>query len=70
MIMDWREMAGRATITGVKGDDSRGWKAFRGVWSGGERLEGGTGWDEWDGGRDPLRGWVIAVAWLVASGAE
>jgi len=72
MVMDWREMVGRATITGVKGDNSRGWNAFSGVWSGGERLTGGSalqGW-EWDGGADPSRGWIIAFSWLLASGAD
>ncbi|KAG9024655.1 hypothetical protein FRB95_011247 [Tulasnella sp. JGI-2019a] len=72
MIMDWREMAGRPTITGVKGDDIRGYNAFSGVWSGGERLSGGTAlqsW-EWDGGADPMRGWIIGFSWLLASGAD
>ncbi len=72
MLMDWREMAGRPTLTGIQGDDSRGWSAFRGVWSGGMRLGGGSvlqGW-EGDGGADPMRGWIIAVCWLAASGAE
>jgi len=71
MIMDWREMAGRPTITGVKGDDSRGYNAFSGVWRGGERLTGGTlrGW-EWDGGADPMRGWIIGISWLLTSGAD
>lgn len=72
MMMDWREMVGRPTITGVKGDNNRGWNAFSGVWSGGERLSGGTalqGW-EWDGGADPIRGWIIGFSWLLASGAE
>ncbi|KAG8949972.1 hypothetical protein FRC04_008051 [Tulasnella sp. 424] len=72
MIMDWREMAGRATITGMEGDDSRGWSAFRGVWSGGKRLGGGSvlqGW-EWEGGTDPSRGWIIGLCWLLASGAD
>ena len=72
MVMDWREMAGRPTITGMKGDRTRGWSAFRGVWTGGKRLGGGSvlqGW-EWDGGVDPIRGWIVAISWLIASGAE
>jgi len=70
--MDWREMAGRPTITGVEGDGGRGWSAFRGVWSGGQKLGGGSvlqGW-EWDGGADPFRGWIIAISWLLVSGAD
>jgi len=72
MVMDWREMAGRPTLTGDEGDISRGWSAFRGVWTGGHHVTGGSalqGW-EWEAGVDPARGWVLAFSWLLASGAD
>jgi len=72
MVMDWREMASRPTLTGIEGDNSRGWAAFRGVWTGGQRVGGGSaqqGW-EWEGGIDPIRGWVLAFSWLLASGVD
>jgi len=79
MIMDWREMVGRPTMSGLQGENTRGWSAFRGAYSGGKKLgggvgpgAGGTGWAaedmwKWDGGMDPVRGWVIACCWMVAS---
>ena len=64
MIMDWREMAGRPTVRGMQIGEK--WWA----WSGGKRI--GYGWkdDHWDGGIDPIRGWIIAFCWLVACCAE
>lgn len=66
--MDWREMAGRPTIRGMQGEDR--WDAYYGAWSGGKQL--GSGWEEgrWDGWTDPMRGWVIAFSWMIASFAE
>lgn len=68
MIMDWREMAGRPTVRGMQGEDR--WDAYYGAWSGGKQL--GSGWEEgrWDGWTDPMRGWVIAFSWIVASFAD
>ena len=78
MVMDWREMAGWPTVHGLSGDDRRGWSAFRGAYSDGEKVGTGTWIDpfkdgnyyQWDGRTDPARGWVIAFCWLIASGAE
>lgn len=66
--MDWREMAGRPTVRGMQGEDR--WDAYYGAWSGGKQL--GSGWEEgrWDGWTDPMRGWVIAFSWMIASFAE
>ncbi|KAG0698177.1 integral membrane protein S linking to the trans Golgi network-domain-containing protein [Suillus ampliporus] len=68
MIMDWREMAGRPTVRGMQGEDR--WNAYYGAWSGGKQL--GSGWEEgrWDGWTDPMRGWVIAFSWMIASSAD
>lgn len=62
MVMDWREMAGYPTVPDWDG------RAFGGdIWSGGKMIEAHqipvTGFD-------PIRSWVIAVCWLLASGAE
>ena len=79
MVMDWREMAGWPTAHGLRGDDRRGWGVFRGAYSGGQGVGTGTWIDpfkdgnkyfQWDGRTDPLRGWVVAFCWLVASIAE
>lgn len=79
MVMDWREMAGWPTAHGLQGDDRRGWSVFRGAYSGGQRVGTGTWIDpfkdenkyfQWDGRTDPLRGWVIAFCWIVASIAD
>jgi hypothetical protein len=67
--MDWREMAGRPTVRGTQGDLGR-WKSYAGAWSGGKKLGVSSGEDGWDGRVDPMRGWVIAFCWLVASGFE
>jgi protein SYS1 len=66
--MDWREMAGRPTVRGTQSDLGR-WKSYAGAWSGGKKL-GVGGEAGWDGRVDPMRGWVIAFCWLVASGFE
>ncbi|EIN06217.1 hypothetical protein PUNSTDRAFT_106434 [Punctularia strigosozonata HHB-11173 SS5] len=70
MIMDWREMAGQPTsFRGIKGEER--WESLKGVWSGGQRI--GTGqWTEerWMKRVDPMRGWVIAFCWMVASGVD
>ncbi|KZV72257.1 hypothetical protein PENSPDRAFT_604732 [Peniophora sp. CONT] len=61
MVMDWREMAGRPTFRLLHGEER--WNAFAGAWSGGKKLtEGGV-----QPGVDPLRGWVLGVAWVLAS---
>jgi hypothetical protein len=69
MIMDWRELAGKPTVRGLRGEQR--WDALTGVWSGGRHLghyEFETG--AWDGGVDAMRGWVIAMCWLAAFGVE
>lgn len=68
MIIDWREMAGRPTVRGMQGEDR--WNTYYGAWSGGKQL--GSGWEEgrWDGWTDPMRGWVIAFSWMIASFAD
>lgn len=68
--MDWREMAGRATVRGLKG--AQRWDTLTGVWSGGQQI-GHSGWqddDQWRGRLDPMRGWVIAACWMFAFSAE
>jgi protein SYS1 len=69
MIMDWRELAGRPTVRGLRGPQR--WDALTGVWSGGVHI-GHQEWASgaWDGRVDPMRGWVIALCWIVAFGAE
>jgi hypothetical protein len=70
MVMDWREMAGRATVRGLKG--AQRWDTLTGVWSGGRKI-GNSGWDDgdqWRGRLDPMRGWVIAASWLFTFTAE
>lgn len=66
MIMDWRELAGRPTSIGR----SRGWNAFDAVYSGGIAFSASKDapWRELGG--DPLRGWLIAVAWNAAAFVE
>ncbi|KAH7920908.1 hypothetical protein BV22DRAFT_1020360 [Leucogyrophana mollusca] len=68
MVMDWREMAGRPTVRGVQGEGL--WSSYAGAWSGGKQV--GAGWEEgrWDGRTDPVRGWVIAFCWMIASSAD
>jgi protein SYS1 len=69
MVMDWREMAGRPTVRGLRG--TQRWDTLTGVWAGGRQI-GHTDLspDAWDGRVDPMRGWVIAACWLAAFGAE
>ncbi|KAF8075246.1 integral membrane protein S linking to the trans Golgi network-domain-containing protein [Lyophyllum atratum] len=68
MIMDWREMAGRPTVRGIHGEGK--WGAYSWAWSGGKKV--GYGWqkDRWDGQADPMRGWIIALCWLIACSAD
>ncbi|KAF8642999.1 hypothetical protein AX16_009244 [Volvariella volvacea WC 439] len=68
MVMDWREMAGRPTVRGIQGGEW--WNAYAGAWSGGKKV--GFTWQEhlWDGRMDPLRGWIIALCWIIACGAD
>ncbi|PFH50951.1 hypothetical protein AMATHDRAFT_60136 [Amanita thiersii Skay4041] len=68
MIMDWREMAGRPTVRWAYGSER--WNSYTWVWSSGEKV--GHGWteDQWDGKIDPMRGWVIALCWIVACSAD
>jgi hypothetical protein len=68
MLMDWREMAGRPTVRGMQGEER--WRSYTGVWSGGRKVGAGRLEDQWDGRTDPVRGWVIALCWMVASAAE
>ena len=75
MIMDWREMSSRPTIHGLHGKDQRGWEGFTGAYSGGEMVIVGSRLGEdamrmWDGRMDTIRGWCIAVSWLLASVVE
>jgi len=76
MIMDWREMSSRPTVHGLHGQDHRGWDAFTGggAYSGGKKVAVGFNVGEdagmWDGRIDPIRGWCIAVSWLLASIAD
>ncbi|KAF5379516.1 hypothetical protein D9615_006520 [Tricholomella constricta] len=67
MIMDWREMAGRPTVRGIHGDR---WGAYSWAWSGGKRIGYGSQEDRWDGQADPMRGWIIALCWLMACSAD
>lgn len=68
MVMDWREMVGQPTVCGVQCGER--WSSYYGAWSGGKQV--GSGWEDgrWDGRTDPIRGWVIAASWLIASSAE
>ncbi|RDB18482.1 hypothetical protein Hypma_000317 [Hypsizygus marmoreus] len=68
MIMDWREMAGRPTVRGIHGEDR--WSSYSWAWSGGKKV--GYGWqeDRWDGRTDPMRGWIIALCWMIACSAD
>jgi len=68
MVMDWREMAGRPTVRGMQGGER--WSLYTGAWSGGKRVGYGFREDQWDGRTDPMRGWIIAFCWMVASGAD
>lgn len=67
MVMDWREMAGRPTVRGMQGENR--WSSYAGAWSGGKKVSYGEE-HQWEGRTDPMRGWIIAFCWIVASGAE
>jgi len=69
MVMDWREMAGRPTVRGMPGDR---WSSYAGAWSGGKKVGYYDGGNEiyWEGLTDPMRGWIIALCWMAASGAD
>ena len=63
--MDWREMAGRPTVQGWNRED-----VYGDAWSDGRKLEHkGFGDQQWSG-IDPVRGWIIAICWLMASCVE
>lgn len=68
MLMDWRQMSGRPT-TGASLADT--WQTLNSVWSGGKQV-GTEDWEagHWDGKLDYRRGWIIAVCWMAACGAE
>lgn len=61
-------MAGQPTVRGVQGEER--WSSYYGAWSSGKRVGGGWEDDQWDGRTDPIRGWVIAASWLIASSAK
>jgi len=67
--MDWREMAGRPTVQGWNHEDR--WNVYGGAWSGGRKFDhkGFDDQQQWSG-TDPIRGWVIAFCWLMASCVE
>ena len=66
MIMDWRELAGRPTSI----SRSRGWNAFDAVYSGGIQFSASRNAPWRQLGGDPLRAWLIAVAWVAAAFVE
>ena len=67
--MDWRQMAGRPTSRSTAGDGA--WHVLNAVWSGGRQVgREGAASDSWDGRIDPMRGWVIALCWMIASTVE
>lgn len=65
MVMDWRQMAGRPTSTSTDP-----WATLNSVWSGGKQVGVGEAEDRWNTRLDPRRGWIIAICWIVASGAD
>ena len=68
MVMDWREMAGRPTVLGWNREDR--WDVYGGAWSGGRKFDIEEFDDQQWSGIDPLRGWIIAFCWLMASCVE
>ncbi|TFK48491.1 hypothetical protein OE88DRAFT_532351 [Heliocybe sulcata] len=66
MIMDWRQMTGRPTARA----DTWG----LGSWSGGRKLSdtSNSSLGTLEGGwrTDPVRGWVIAFCWIIASSGD
>ncbi|KAF9647689.1 hypothetical protein BDM02DRAFT_3061437, partial [Thelephora ganbajun] len=68
VVMDWREMAGRPTVQGWNREDR--WDVYGGAWSGGRKFDHkGFEGQQWSG-IDPIRGWIIAFCWLMASCAD
>ena len=63
MVMDWREMAGRPTFQGWDREDR--WDVYGGAWSAELDHKGQQRF-----GIDPIRGWIIALCWLMASCVE
>jgi hypothetical protein len=78
MLMDWREMAGRPTVNRLHGVQHRGWAPFGQPGSpnvsGSDNSRLGMNHSHDNdirlAGVDPMRGWVIAATWLLASCAE
>ncbi|EMD39363.1 hypothetical protein CERSUDRAFT_47749 [Gelatoporia subvermispora B] len=70
MIMDWREMAGRPVSRTPDGGGP--WSSWNSVWSGGKQFQGSGDPREslYTGDIDPARSWIIAVCWILASGAD
>ncbi|TFK19412.1 hypothetical protein FA15DRAFT_760054 [Coprinopsis marcescibilis] len=68
MIMDWREMAGRSTVSRTA--DANLWNNYRWAWRGGKKVGFGSDNVQWDGTIDPVRGWIIAICWVVACSAD
>ena len=68
MVMDWREMAGRPTFQGWDREDR--WDGYGGSWSGDRELDHKGANDQQWSGIDPVRGWIIALCWLMASCVE
>ncbi|KAL4251590.1 Integral membrane protein SYS1-related [Abortiporus biennis] len=69
MVMDWRQMAGKPPARYLLGEGP--WHSIGAVWSGGKQVGSETVQkDFWDGRIDPIRGWVIAACWILASGAD
>ena len=66
--MDWREMAGRPTVQGWNREDR--WDVYAGAWSGGRKFDHKGFDDQQWSGIDPIRGWIIAFCWLMASCVE
>ncbi|KAL0576767.1 hypothetical protein V5O48_005207 [Marasmius crinis-equi] len=72
MIMDWREMAGRPTVRGIYDSERWGSYLYSWAWSRGKIV--GFTWredllrmkEENEGGVDPMRGWILAFAWVAA----
>ncbi|TRM58197.1 integral membrane protein S linking to the trans Golgi network-domain-containing protein [Schizophyllum amplum] len=71
MVMDWREMAGRSTVPMMGSNIDAEGRWFGGdfgfAWAGGKKV--GMGADDGEG-IDPVRGWVIALCWILACGAD
>jgi len=62
MVMDWRQMAGYPTVPDWES------RPFSGdIWSSGKKIDSHQLPEL---GLDPIRGWVIAFSWLLASGAD